>query len=193
MYLFFEVILNYTFLKILVKTNRLSKYVRSMQHVKYLVNDLRLLFAQFGPYLSSGYSYQKRSLTQKETLLMLKTTMHNKFERFAEKINKVVGSPGWFILSMFLIIIWVPSGFIFGWGDTWQLIINTTTTILTFLMVSLLQTSQNRWERKMDMDQEKEKRNLTIILNEIKRLEKEIEGPVEKAEKEVNSLKNPIQ
>lgn len=100
--------------------------------------------------------------------------MQNEFEKFAERINRVVGSPMWFVFSILLILLWIPSGFIFGWGDTWQLIINTTTTILTFLMVSLLQTSQNRWEKKMEADQVKEKHNLKVILEEIARLEGEI-------------------
>ncbi len=101
--------------------------------------------------------------------------MQDKFERFAEKINYIVGSPYWFVFSILLIIVWIPSGVLFGWGDTWQLIINTGTTILTFLMVSLLQTSQNKWEKRMDKDQEREKERLRIILDELKKLEEKIE------------------
>lgn len=97
--------------------------------------------------------------------------LQNRFEKIAQRINRIVGSPHWFFFSIALIIIWLPTGLIFGFGDTWQLVINTTTTILTFLMVSLLQTSQNTWEKRMDEDQEREKRNLKIILEEVKKLE----------------------
>ncbi|OGC49875.1 hypothetical protein A2716_00735 [candidate division WWE3 bacterium RIFCSPHIGHO2_01_FULL_40_23] len=100
--------------------------------------------------------------------------MLNGFEKFAEKVNKVVGSPMWFIFSVFLIVLWVPSGLIFGWNNTWQLIINTTTTILTFLMVSLLQTSQNRWEKSMDEDQKREQENLRVIMKEIEKLRQDL-------------------
>lgn len=79
-----------------------------------------------------------------------------KFRKFSDSMDKIVGSPYWFVFSVILVLIWVPSGFIVGWGDTWQLIINTTTTILTFLMMSLLHASENKWEERMDKFQEKE-------------------------------------
>ena len=108
------------------------------------------------------------------------------FDEFSEKINKIVGSPQWFVFSVALIVIWVPSGLIFGWGDTWQLVINTTTTILTFLMVSLLQTSQNKWEKRMNQDQVREKENLRIILQKIKGLEEKI---IKAEQKQTEELK----
>lgn len=66
------------------------------------------------------------------------------FDRFANKITVVTGSPWAFILAFIVIIVWAVSGPIFGYSDTWQLVINTGTTIVTFLMVFVIQQSQNK-------------------------------------------------
>jgi low affinity Fe/Cu permease len=66
------------------------------------------------------------------------------FARFARKAAIHAGRPLVFGLAVLLIMIWAASGPLFGFGDTWQLVINTTTTIVTFLMVFLIQNSQNR-------------------------------------------------
>ena len=66
------------------------------------------------------------------------------FTRFAQTAARFTGSPGCFIGAIALVIIWAASGPIFKFGDTWQLVINTTTTIITFLMVFLIQNTQNR-------------------------------------------------
>ncbi|MBD2700526.1 low affinity iron permease family protein [Spirosoma sp. BT702] len=68
----------------------------------------------------------------------------NFFERFASKSTEVTGSSTAFLIALLTIIIWVITGPIFGFSDTWQLIINTGTTIITFLMVFLIQKSQNK-------------------------------------------------
>src|SRR4051812_7225805 len=66
------------------------------------------------------------------------------FERFACYIAHLAGRPVAFLIALASIIIWSLSGPIFGFSDTWQLVINTSTTIITFLMVFLIQNSQNR-------------------------------------------------
>jgi len=66
------------------------------------------------------------------------------FTRFAKKTAQLTGRPGAFGLAALTIIVWLVSGPIFGYSDTWQLIINTSTTIVTFLMVFLIQNTQNR-------------------------------------------------
>lgn len=68
----------------------------------------------------------------------------NFFERFASKATQVTGSSGAFLTALAVIIIWVVTGPVFGYSDTWQLVINTGTTIVTFLMVFLIQKSQNK-------------------------------------------------
>jgi low affinity Fe/Cu permease len=66
------------------------------------------------------------------------------FTTFAQKTAQLAGRPGAFILATTVIIVWGVSGPIFGYSDTWQLVINTGTTIVTFLMVFLIQHTQNR-------------------------------------------------
>src|ERR1044072_3817910 len=66
------------------------------------------------------------------------------FGRFAKQVAKGSGHPGTFAGAVALLIIWAISGPIFGFSDTWQLVINTGTTIVTFLMVFLIQNTQNR-------------------------------------------------
>ena len=70
--------------------------------------------------------------------------MREVFRKFAAATSRVVGSPWIFVLAVLLIVGWAFSGPVFGYSDTWQLVINTTTTIVTFLMVFLIQNTQNR-------------------------------------------------
>jgi low affinity Fe/Cu permease len=65
-------------------------------------------------------------------------------ERFTYKITEGVGSARAFALALLVVILWAASGPFFRFSDTWQLVINTSTTIVTFLMVFLLQRSQNK-------------------------------------------------
>lgn len=66
------------------------------------------------------------------------------FEKFSAKVTKATGSPWAFIIAMLVILGWAISGPIFNYSDTWQLVINTGTTIITFLMVFVIQQSQNK-------------------------------------------------
>lgn len=66
------------------------------------------------------------------------------FERFSAKVTKATGKPIAFIIAFLAIIAWAVTGPIFNFSDTWQLIINTSTTIITFLMVFVIQQSQNK-------------------------------------------------
>lgn len=66
------------------------------------------------------------------------------FDRFAARLTKATGKSVTFILAGVLVIIWAATGPIFKFSDTWQLVINTGTTIITFLMVFIIQRSQNK-------------------------------------------------
>ncbi|MEN1941873.1 low affinity iron permease family protein [Luteimonas sp. MJ246] len=66
------------------------------------------------------------------------------YARFAKAASRFCGRPRTFALAVLLIVVWLSSGPIFGFSDTWQLVINTGTTIITFLMVFLIQNTQNR-------------------------------------------------
>ncbi len=66
------------------------------------------------------------------------------FRRFSQRSAAVLGHHNSFIVALMLIVVWLLSGPFFSFSDTWQLVINTTTTIVTFLMVFLIQNTQNR-------------------------------------------------
>src|SRR5262245_59018503 len=66
------------------------------------------------------------------------------FTRLTKRTARISGQPSTFVLALVVILGWALSGPIFHWSDTWQLIVNTGTTIVTFLMVFLIQSTQNR-------------------------------------------------
>ncbi len=70
--------------------------------------------------------------------------MNEFFRKFAHQTSNWVGSPWTFLIAVLVIIAWAVSGPLFHFSDTWQLVINTGTTIVTFLMVFLIQNTQNR-------------------------------------------------
>ena len=70
--------------------------------------------------------------------------MHKSFTAFANFVAGAAGKAQTFIVALAVVVIWAVSGPVFQWSDTWQLVINTGTTIVTFLMVFLIQNSQNR-------------------------------------------------
>ncbi len=70
--------------------------------------------------------------------------MEKQFIRFANLTAKVAGRPWTFIACLAVVLLWAISGPVFGFSETWQLVINTGTTIVTFLMVFLIQNTQNR-------------------------------------------------
>ena len=69
---------------------------------------------------------------------------HSVFSQLARKVARLSGRPASFAIACAVIVLWALSGQIFHFNDTWQLVINTGTTIVTFLMVFLVQNSQNR-------------------------------------------------
>jgi low affinity Fe/Cu permease len=68
----------------------------------------------------------------------------SRFSRFATAASRAAGKPTTFVAAVAIVVIWAFSGPAFGFSDTWQLVINTGTTIITFLMVFLIQNTQNR-------------------------------------------------
>ena len=75
---------------------------------------------------------------------MRPTKTSSRFTNFAKATSRATGRPSAFLMAGAIIALWVISGPIFGFSDTWQLVINTGTTIITFLMVFLIQNTQNR-------------------------------------------------
>src|SRR3979490_1558031 len=70
--------------------------------------------------------------------------MHDLFRAIAARVSVIVGSAGAFIAAIAIVVIWAALGPVYHYSDTWQLVINTATTIVTFLMVFLIQNTQNR-------------------------------------------------
>jgi low affinity Fe/Cu permease len=95
------------------------------------------------------------------------------FHRFAKWTSNITGTPGTFALCIVVIVIWALTGPLFGFSDSWQLIINTGTTIVTFLMVFLIQNTQNRDTREVHLKLDelirsnKHARNLLLDLEEL--------------------------
>jgi low affinity Fe/Cu permease len=73
------------------------------------------------------------------------------FNRFAFHVSDRVGRPLTFVLALLVVVAWALSGPLFGFSDSWQLVINTGTTIVTFLMVFLIQATQNREARALHL------------------------------------------
>jgi low affinity Fe/Cu permease len=88
-------------------------------------------------------------------------TLHETFRKFAHKCSELAGFPWTFIIAVAIIIVWGATGPFFGFSDTWQLIINTSTTIITFLMVFLIQNTQNRESKSLQL-------KLDELINSIK-------------------------
>ncbi|CAN7666420.1 low affinity iron permease family protein [Rhizobium sp. LjRoot254] len=75
--------------------------------------------------------------------------MNAAFSKFSNAVSHVLGKPVAFIIALSIVGIWAVSGPFFGFSEVWQLIINTGTTIVTFLMIFVLQNSQNRYSEAL--------------------------------------------
>jgi low affinity Fe/Cu permease len=101
------------------------------------------------------------------------------FTRVAKSVSSAAGHPATFLAAVAVVVVWAASGPVFKFGDTWQLVINTGTTIITFLMVFLIQNSQNRDTESMQIKLDelicvvKEANNALLDLEELD--QKEIE------------------
>ena len=81
----------------------------------------------------------------------MKRNLRQAWERFARNATRWTGRPWAFGIALAVVIAWLVTGPIFGFSDTWQLVINTGTTIVTFLMVFLIQHAQNKDTRAMEL------------------------------------------
>lgn len=111
--------------------------------------------------------------------------MSELFRRIAQKVSEAAGSSWAFLLAFGTVIVWAISGPIFHYSETWQLVINTGTTIVTFLMVFLVQNAQNRGEKAMQIKLDELIRVQKLAHNKLIHVEKEPEKKLEKAEKQI--------
>lgn len=115
--------------------------------------------------------------------------MKDIFRQIAHKTSEWVGSPTAFILAMVIILIWGLSGQANGYSDTWQLIINTGTTILTFLMVFLIQNTQNRDAKAIHLKLDELIRSAKTARNKLLDLEDMSDQELDKLQKEFENLR----
>jgi low affinity Fe/Cu permease len=99
-------------------------------------------------------------------------TRRDVFQSFASQASYVVGSKWAFLGAVLIIIGWAILGSYFGYSDTWQLVINTATTIITFLMVFLIQNTQNRDARAIHLKLDELIRCLDLAHNDMINVEK---------------------
>src|SRR4051794_16683539 len=93
------------------------------------------------------------------------------FNTFSHRAAVAVGSPAAFILGVLGVLAWIATGPIFHYSDTWQLVINTTTTVVTFLMVFLIQNTQNRDAKAMHLKLDELIRSVTAARTRLVHLE----------------------
>jgi low affinity Fe/Cu permease len=112
------------------------------------------------------------------------TSMRDWFSKFARKISEITGSYWAFLFAIAIIVVWAFTGPIFHFADTWQLVINTGTTIATFLMVFLIQNTQNRDAKAMHLKLDEIIRAMEPARNSIIELEELTDEELDRLEKE---------
>lgn len=118
-------------------------------------------------------------------LIRMSKQQEDIFTRFTSKVSAWLGRPWVFVTALAVLILWGISGPILGFSDTWQLIINTSTTIVTFLMVFVIQNTQNRDNLAMNIKQDAIMRKLGITAQEIVEAEDQSDRILEKEKKKV--------
>jgi low affinity Fe/Cu permease len=110
------------------------------------------------------------------------------FDKFARSTEYQVGRPTAFALAFLVVILWAVTGPLFGWSDTWQLVINTGTTIVTFLMVFVIQNTQSRDTRALQLKLDELIRVNTAARNSLISLEEKPESQVEQIKSDLGEL-----
>jgi low affinity Fe/Cu permease len=113
---------------------------------------------------------------------------HHIFTKFAKWTSRVTGKPVTFISAVVIILIWAVTGPIFHFSDTWQLVINTGTTIITFLMVFLIQNTQNRDTEALQVKLDELIRSSKAARNQVLNLEELDDDELDEIRKEYYEL-----
>ncbi|MEZ0325701.1 MAG: low affinity iron permease family protein [Fimbriimonas sp.] len=114
--------------------------------------------------------------------------VHDWFNSLAKRVAAWVGSPISFGIALAVIIVWAVTGPIFKFSDTWQLVINTSTTIVTFLMVFLIQNTQNRDARAIHLKLDEVIRSIEGARNELIDLEDVSDDVLDKLQAEFQDM-----
>src|SRR5690242_17169808 len=115
--------------------------------------------------------------------------MRRLFRRFAQLTSVAVGSPGAFLLATAVVLVWLVTGPMFHFSDSWQLIINTGTTIVTFLMVFLIQNTQNRESKAMQLKLDELLRSLRTARNSMIDVENLSDDELKELEEEFHKIR----
>ncbi len=115
--------------------------------------------------------------------------MHRLFRHIAEQTALLVGTPWAFMIALLVIITWAASGPFFGYSNTWQLVVNTGTTIVTFLIVFLIQNTQNRDTKALHLKLDELLRGVTGARTSLVNLESLSDEELERLEKEFERVK----
>jgi low affinity Fe/Cu permease len=107
------------------------------------------------------------------------------FTRFTSATSALLGRPWVFVAALIVLILWACSGPLLGFSDTWQLIINTSTTIITFLMVFIIQNTQNRDNLALNIKLDAIINNLGIKRDDLIEAEDQSDKQLEKEKKQV--------
>ena len=132
---------------------------------------------------------QKERLKEEETRRRPLGIVRDAFRIVARKSSVILGSAWAFTVAILVIIAWGLTGPAFHYSDTWQLIINTGTTIVTFLMVFLIQNTQNRDSKAMQLKLDEIIRAIASARNELVDLEKLSDEDLEKLEEQFERLR----
>jgi low affinity Fe/Cu permease len=119
--------------------------------------------------------------------------MREFFRKFSQYTSEASGTPYAFLLAVIIIVVWALTGKIFNYSDTWQLIINTGTTIVTFLMVFLIQNSQNRESKAIQLKLDELIRAVKGARNKLVDLEDLSDDELDKLHKEFGKLNRRIE
>ena len=132
---------------------------------------------------------QKEKLREQETKGGLLCAIHDAFRVFARKSSTILGSPWAFVIALLIIAVWAITGPTFHYSDTWQLIINTGTTIVTFLMVFIIQNTQNRDAKAVHLKLDEIIRAIKGARNELVDLEELSDEDLKKLEEQFRNLR----
>jgi|SRR6266851_2222900 len=116
--------------------------------------------------------------------------MKNLFRKFAQAASQAVGSSWAFILAVLIIFVWGATGPMFHYSDTWQLVINTGTTIITFLIVFLIQNTQNRDAKAIHLKLDELIRAVEGARTHLVELEELSDEELERLQKQFTRLRN---
>lgn len=132
---------------------------------------------------------QTQKLKEQEASRDFFCVVSDAFRVFARRSSNVLGSPWAFVMAILVIVVWAATGPTFHFSDTWQLIINTGTTIVTFLMVFIIQNTQNRDAKAVHLKLDEIIRAIKGARNELVDLEELSDEELKKLEEQFRRLR----